>query len=133
MIQKDQDADKGHFYAIEHTAENKDWYERLFEYVDVERDSNVLDIGCGFAKLWRNNWDRIPKAVHIDAVDMHGSWADNFSEFISENADKLPDNTDISMHCGNVEEEEVWKDFGVYKYIVAHYLFDFIKIVLKCL
>lgn len=127
MIQKDQDADKGHFYAIEHTAENKDWYERLFEYVDVERDSNVLDIGCGFAKLWRNNWDRIPNAVHIDAVDMHGSWADNFSEFISENSDKLPDNTDISMHWGDVEEEEVWKDFGVYKYIVAHYLFDFIK------
>lgn len=126
-IQKDQEADENHLYSLKHTAENKDWYETLFEYVNVKIDSKVLDIGCGFAKIWRNNWDRIPSGVQIDAVDMHGSWADNFSEFINDNAHKLADKTKISMYWGDVEEEDTWKDFGIYQHIVAHYLLDFIN------
>lgn len=127
MIQKDQGADERHFYALKYTAEDKDWYERLFEYLDINEGSNVLDLGCGFAKLWRNNWDRIPEGVKIDAVDVKGSWADNFAEFIFENADRLATGTNVNMLWGNVEENEVWDNAGSYKYIIGHYLLDFIE------
>lgn len=127
MIQKDQGADERHFYALKHTAEDKDWYERLFEYLDIDENSKVLDLGCGFAKLWRNNWDSIPEGVKIDAVDVRGSWADNFAEFIPENADKLARGTSINMIWGNIEESEVWENTDSYQYIVAHYLLDFIE------
>ncbi len=127
MIQKDQCADERHFYALKYTAEDKDWYERLFEYLDIDEKSNVLDLGCGFAKLWRNNWDRIPEGVKIDAVDVRGSWADNFAEFIPENADKLSKGVAINMHWSNVEEAKTWDKAGYYQYIIAHYLLDFIE------
>lgn len=127
MIQKDQGADARHFYALKHTAEDKDWYERLFEYLDIDEDSKVLDLGCGFAKLWRNNWDSIPEGVKIDAVDVRGSWADNFVEYITENADKLACGTSVNMIWGNIEENEVWENADSYQYIVAHYLIDFIE------
>lgn len=127
MIQKDQGADERHFYALKYTAEDKDWYERLFEYLDIDSDSKVLDLGCGFAKLWRNNWNSIPKGVKIDAVDVRGSWADNFAEFIPENADKLACGTSINMVWGNIEEKEVWENADSYQYIIAHYLLDFIE------
>ncbi len=127
MIQKDQGADERHFYALKYTAEDKDWYERLFEYLDINEDSNVLDLGCGFAKLWRNNWDRIPEGVKIDAVDVKGSWADNFAEFVPENIDTLSKGTTVNIHWGNIEEGEIWEKADVYQYVIAHYLLDFIE------
>lgn len=60
-IRQDQSADENHFYALKHTASTKDWYERIYEMLDInEENSNseslnttthVLDIGCGFGKL----------------------------------------------------------------------------------
>ena len=127
MIQKDQGADERHFYALEHTAENKDWYERIFDYLDIKPHSNVLDLGCGFAKLWRNNWEKISEGVKIDTVDIKGSWADNFADFIPENMSKLAEDVTVKMHWGNVEEGATWENFGTYQYIIAHYLLEFIE------
>ena len=48
----------------------------------VEEGERVLDLGCGYAKVWRNNWEDIPKNVHIDAYDVRGSWADDFEKYV---------------------------------------------------
>ncbi len=134
MIQKDQGADERHFKALKYTADEVDWYVKIYNILGLKEGSRVLDLGCGYAKLWRNNWKDIPKKVTIDAYDLRGSWADNFEEFVSENKGDLTEETEISLYFEDVEEERTWESLSgkePYDYIIAHYLFDFLKDIEK--
>lgn len=128
-IRIDQDADAFHFYALKHTAIGRDWYEVIYEMLNIHKASRVLDIGCGYGKLWRNNWKRIPEGTTINGIDLHGSWADDFHKFINENKCELSTGTDISLHWGDAEEQNVWNEVyngeeDSYDYVVAHYLLE---------
>lgn len=130
MIQMDQRADERHWEALKHTSDEVDWYVKIYDTLHLKEKTKVLDLGCGFAKLWRNNWSDIPENVSIDGYDLRGSWADNFEEFIEENKDKLAKGTEISLYFEDVEDEKTWKKLNEkesYDYIIAHYLFYFLK------
>ena len=130
MIQMDQRADERHWEALKHTSDEVDWYVKIYDTLHLKEKTKVLDLGCGFAKLWRNNWSDIPENVSIDGYDLRGSWADNFEEFIEENKDKLAKGTEISLYFEDVEDEKTWEKLGEkepYDYIIAHYLFYFLK------
>lgn len=109
MIQADQKADTHHFSAIKHNADRTDWYVKIFDSLDIKSGARILDLGCGFGKLWRNNWADIPEGVTVDAVDLHGGWADDLARYVEENRKKLQPCTDVQIKFGDVEEEEVWK------------------------
>ena len=128
-IQKDQEADENHMNALKHTAIDRDWYEVIFESLDIKSDMKILDLGCGFGKLWRNNWQLIPKNVQIEAVDLKGSWAENFEEFVAEYKKELTENSAIKFFWGDVENGDVWKKLPQqqYDYVIAHYLIDFVE------
>ena len=147
-IRQDQSADEGHYYALKHTAIQKDWYERIYESLGIAENSCVLDIGCGYGKLWRNNWRNIPGGTTINAIDMHGSWADDFEKFVIEHKAELSNNTEVSMYWGDVEMEAIWNELqnnatsegylinskynrhmrtNGYDYVIAHYLIEFIS------
>ena len=81
----------------------------IFESLDIKTNMEILDLGCGFGKLWRNNWEQIPENVKIDAVDLKGSWAENFEEFVTEHKKSLPENCNINLFWGDVENADVWK------------------------
>lgn len=137
-IRQDQDADDFHFYALKHTAIDRDWYEVIYEMLNIAKDSRVLDLGCGYGKLWRNNWKEIPVGTTINGIDIHGSWADDFDKYIRENKADLSEISDISLHWGDVEEEEIWNEVydseeDAYDYVVAHYLLENINNVEKLL
>ena len=128
-IQMDQEADERHYDALKHTAIERDWYEVIFETLQLTPNSHVLDLGCGFGKLWRNNWRRIPENVKIDAVDLRGSWADDFEKFVLEKEEELAAKSRIKLIWGDVEQEEIWSQLQTkekYDYIIGHYLLDFI-------
>ncbi|MBQ6885941.1 MAG: MerR family transcriptional regulator [Lachnospiraceae bacterium] len=130
MIQMDQRTDERHWEALKHTSDEVDWYVKIYDTLHLKEKTKVLDLGCGFAKLWRNNWSDIPENVSIDGYDLRGSWADNFEEFIEENKDKLAKGTEISLYFEDVEDEKTWKKLNEkesYDYIIAHYLFYFLK------
>lgn len=129
-VNADQAADERHWDALKHTSGELDWYVRIFRSLDLKEETRVLDLGCGYAKLWRNNWTDIPKGMKIFGYDIHGSWADDFANFISENKDKLPENVEIKLEFANLENEETWKQIeknGVYDVVVGHYLDSEIK------
>ena len=129
-IQMDQEADERHFDALKHTAIERDWYEVIFETLQLTPNSRVLDLGCGFGKLWRNNWRRIPENVKIDAVDLRGSWADDFEKFVLENEEELAAKSRVKLIWGNVEQKEIWSQLQTKEkcdYIIGHYLLDFIS------
>ena len=129
-IMKDQQADEYHYHALKHTVDKKDWYVRIYEYLNVKANSRILDLGCGFGKLWRNSWSQIPEDVFVCGVDMHGSWADDFDTFIVEHKKDLAKGSDMTIEWGDVETEETWKvisDNESYDYVIAHYLLDFVE------
>lgn len=129
-IQLDQGADERHFDALKHTADSVDWYVKLYESLGLTANARVLDLGCGYGKLWRNNWTDIPPGVTVDGIDLHGSWADDFEGFIAENKAGLSAGTGIAIQWSDVEDEETWKQLSgnaPYTYVIAHYLLGFLK------
>jgi DNA-binding transcriptional MerR regulator/uncharacterized protein YfbU (UPF0304 family) len=125
QVSLDQAADERHWYALKHTAGELDWYVRIFRSLDIQENSRVLDLGCGYSKLWRNNWTDIPTGTSITGYDIHGSWADDFAKFIPDNKDELPQGVEIELEFADLEEEQTWEQIeatGLYDIVVAHYL-----------
>ena len=125
MIGKDQGADERHWDALKHTGKEMDWYVRIFNSLNLKENSNVLDLGCGYAKLWRNNWTAIPRGLQIHGYDLHGTWADNFVEYISEHKSELPEDVNIEVEFMDIETEEAWIHIpleGKYDCVIAHYI-----------
>lgn len=126
-IQSDQNSDESHFYALKHNADGLDWYVKIYNSLCIKEGERILDLGCGFSKLWRNNWTDIPSNVTIDAYDLHGSWADDFAKFLPEHKDRLSDGTDISLRFEDIEKQETWDELSrkePYSMVIAHYLMD---------
>ena len=129
-VSADQSADERHWDALKHTSGELDWYVRIFQSLDIKEASRVLDLGCGYAKLWRNNWTDIPKGTEISGYDIHGSWADDFEKYIADNKDTLPEGVSIELKFSDLEDEKTWQKIdstGEYDLVVAHYLDSEIK------
>lgn len=128
-ISRDQKADEGHYQAITHVGDELDWYIKIFRSLNIRENEKVLDLGCGYSKLWRNNWEDIPQGVKVFGYDMHGSWADDFAGFVGENESKLPQDVEINLNWFDVETQEAWDEIEKqdnYSMIIAHYLYDFL-------
>ncbi|MEE3351553.1 MAG: MerR family transcriptional regulator [Saccharofermentanaceae bacterium] len=126
----DQSADRHHMMAVRHTLPGMDWYVTIFRSLQLKKEEKVLDLGCGFSKLWRNNWKDIPEGAEIYAYDVHGSWADDFEKFISGNERELPAGVRIDLTFGDLEKDATWEKIEKekkYSRIVAHYLFYELK------
>lgn len=124
-LQSDQNSDEAHLHALTHSADTLDWYVKIYNSLNISEGERILDLGCGFAKLWRNNWTDIPSGVTIDAYDLHASWADDFAQFIPEHSDYLATNTRLSLFFEDVEKPETWHNLAQrepYSLIIAHYL-----------
>ena len=126
----DQSADRHHMMAVQHTLPRMDWYVTIFRSLHLQKEEKVLDLGCGFSKLWRNNWKDIPEGTSIYAYDVHGSWADDFEKYLSENEKELPAGVKIDLTFADLEKDSTWKKIAkekTYSRIVAHYLFYELK------
>lgn len=126
-MQQDQNRDDIHFFSLEHTKGETDWYVKIYESLNVKPGEKVLDLGCGYAKVWRNNWDDIPENVKVYGYDLAGSWADDFAQFVKDNSDKLSDGTSIEVNFEDLDKAETWKHIEAdrdYTMIIAHYVAD---------
>ena len=126
-MQMDQGADVSHFRALLHDT-GQDWYVTIYKSLELQENAKVLDLGCGYGKLWRNNWSDIPAGVHIDGYDLHGSWADDFAEYVEQHKESLADGTDVKLYFEDVEAEATWEgieqnkgQWGGYDVVIVHY------------
>ena len=46
-----------------------DWQRWVFDHIEAKPRSRILEIGCGPARLWLSNFDRIPQHWHIMLSD----------------------------------------------------------------
>ena len=128
-MQMDQEADGNHFQALLHNA-GQDWYVTIYKSLELQADAKVLDLGCGYGKLWRNNWADIPAGVEVSGYDLRGSWADDFADYAVQHKDSLASGVGVSVCFEDIEEEKTWEKIGQkegYDLVIAHYLLDFIK------
>ncbi len=51
------------------STQTYDWQRWVFDSIQAKPRSRILEIGCGPARLWLNNFDRIPKNWHITLSD----------------------------------------------------------------
>lgn len=121
----DRKADEGYWTSLKYSINKEDWHEKIYNNLCIGPDETILDIGCGYGTMWRNCWDRIPHNVKVTLMDLHGTWADDFAEFIKENSSSLQEKTNFRFVWGNVENENSFN--GKYDHIIACYLFRFIK------
>lgn len=121
----DRKADEGHWAALKYGINQEDWYEKIYRNINIDPNEIILDIGCGYGKLWRNNWSKIPERVRVTLMDLHGTWADDFAKFIEENKHLLQEGADFKFVWGNVENDNSFG--GKYNKIIGNYLFRFIK------
>ena len=129
-MQQDQNRDAGHFFALDHTKGELDWYVKIYKSLGVQAGEKVLDLGCGFAKVWRNNWDNIPENVKVYGYDLAGSWADDFAKYVSENSDHLSQGSSVEVFFEDVEADSTWEHIRKnekYSMIIAHYISDVLK------
>lgn len=128
-IMMDQKKDENHFEAIKHSGDELDWYVRIYRTLQLKEQQKVLDLGCGFGKVWRNNQEEIPGGTKIYAYDLHGTWADDFEKYLEENKDSMPEGVTFDLQFMDVEEADTWKRIKEQKYdrIVAHYIADALK------
>lgn len=128
-MQMDQKADERHHQALLHNA-GEDWYVSIYRSLGVQANKKILDLGCGYGKLWRNNWSAIPEGVVIDGYDLYGSWAEDFENFVEQNKAALAVGAGVNLYFEDVEAESTWENIGqrgYYDYIIVHYLVDFMK------
>ena len=129
-VSLDQEADRNHWIMLQHTVPGEDWYVKVFGSMDFKKDEKILDLGCGFSKIWRNNWQQIPEGAKIFAYDVRGSWADDFEKFLSENEKDLPKDVSIDLTFEDLEEEASWEKISKeksYDKIIAHYIYSELK------
>lgn len=120
----DQAADLAHWKSLQRTI-SEDWYVQLFRTMDFRAGEKVLDLGCGFSKIWRNNWDIIPEGTKIYAYDLPGSWAEDFEKFIAENKGALPANVAFDLVYADLDKAASWEKIDneqKYDRIIAHYI-----------
>lgn len=125
----DQTADLAHWKALQHTV-SEDWYVQIFRSMDFAAGNKVLDLGCGFSKIWRNNWNIIPEGTKIYAYDIPGSWAEDFEKYIKENEGSLPKDVAIDLVYADLDKAASWEKIDSeqkYDRIIAHYVFDEVK------
>lgn len=129
-VSLDQEADRNHWGYINHALPGEDWYVTVYDSLDFSRDQKVLDLGCGYSKLWRNNWERIPEGIKISAYDIRGSWADDFEAFLQDNRSSLPEGVDIDLTFSDIEKDRTWDKISSakpYDRIIAHYVWSELK------
>ena len=124
-----QAQDERRWYAADHAADGIEWYVKIFDSLDFHAGEDILDLGCSYGLLWRENWDRIPENFVVDGVDIHESWADDLAEYLEEQKDALPKGTRMQVKFENLEEDQTWDDIYKKKYdrIIMHYLLSYFE------
>ncbi len=128
-MEMSQGQDERRWYASSHAADGIEWYVKIFDSLDFNEGDKVLDLGCSYGLLWRENWDRIPKNFLVQGVDIHEGWADDFDEFLKSPEAALCAGTEIGILFGNLENSSTWEEIGKKSYnrIVAHYLLTYFE------
>ena len=93
----------GRVYRYYDQHETEKLYPWEFDQLDLKPGMHTLDLGCGYALLWRQSWQRIPEQSQITLVDIYGQLLDQVRGFVSEHADQLSPGTRVLLKEADAE------------------------------
>lgn len=119
-----QGADERRWFAQSHAADDVEWYEKIWDSMDFRGGDQVLDLGCSYGLLWRENLKKFPENFKVDGYDLHGTWADDLVSDMDSIKENIPESSDIKVYFEDLEKDETWDSIPKEKYtkIIAHYL-----------
>lgn len=84
---KDMEAPFDYRYELYETysRNQQNWFQWVYDRLQVCSGAAVLDMGCGHGNLWIRNWTRIPEGVTITVVEKLSSAIDFLEHFYLEN------------------------------------------------
>lgn len=60
------------------------WYRWLFEHLNLPKNARVLELGCGPARLWRENLERISENWNITLTDASPGMLEEASAYLKD-------------------------------------------------
>lgn len=60
------------------------WYRWVFDHVELPEAARVLEVGCGPAKLWRENVERVPESWDITLTDASPGMLDEAKSYLED-------------------------------------------------
>ena len=84
---KDMETPFDYRYSLYETysESQQDWFQWVYDQLQVFSGTKILDMGCGHGNLWVRNWTRIPEGVTVTVVEKLNSAIDFLEQFYLEN------------------------------------------------
>ncbi len=91
---KDMETPFDYRYGLYETysESQQDWFQWVYDQIQIFSGAAILDMGCGHGNLWIRNWTRIPEGVTITVVEKLNSAIDFLEQFYLENKKFLQKN-----------------------------------------
>ncbi len=107
------------------STESYPWHRWVFDHLDVPANARVLELGCGPAKLWTENADRVPQTWEVTLSD--------FSEGMLEEAKRNVQNLDRSFSFRQFDAQEIPFDAAVFHAVIANHMLYHVPDIPKAL
>ncbi|MDE6054617.1 MAG: MerR family transcriptional regulator [Lachnospiraceae bacterium] len=97
---KDMETPFDYRYGLYETysESQQDWFQWVYDQLQVFSGAVILDMGCGHGNLWVRNWTRIPNGVTITVVEKLNSAIDFLEQFYLGNKKFLQKNVKFLEH-----------------------------------
>ena len=90
------------------------WHRWVFDHLDLPSNARLLELGCGPAKLWTENADRLPQTWEVTLSD--------FSEGMLEEAKQNVQNLDRSFSFRQCDAQEIPFNDATFDAVVANHM-----------
>lgn len=112
------------FYK-EYSAREQEWFQWIFDRLELFEGIKVLDMGCGRGNIWVRNWSKIPQGSTITLVDKRHSAIEFLKSFYQKNQSFLQKGVRFQFLNQDIETDFVFRER--YDRIVADHLWTFIS------
>lgn len=97
LINMEETFDYRYNFYEEYSAREQEWFQWIFDRLELFEGIKVLDMGCGRGNIWVRNWSKIPRGATITLVDKRRSAIEYLESFYQKNQRFLQEGCDFSF------------------------------------
>ncbi len=125
LMNMEETFDYRHNFYEEYSARAQDWFQWIFDRLELFEGIKVLDLGCGRGNIWIRNWSKIPQGTTITLVDKRRSAIEYLESFYRKNQRLLQEGVRFQFLNQDIETDFIFQER--YDRIVADHLWTFIS------
>lgn len=125
LINMEETFDYRYNFYEEYSAREQEWFQWIFDRLELFEGIKVLDMGCGRGNIWVRNWSKIPQGATITLVDKRRSAIEYLESFYQKNQRFLQEGVRFQFLNQDIETDFVFQER--YDRILADHLWTFIS------